>query len=270
MNEMKGMNGSSGINGLNRNKRTMKLIIAVAAALFVVISGYIIYGGKPGELPSPQEALEAMNRSYERADAAEILDMQLLDKRHAFVPFTTGSDQTGMSFWVWHRFKWELRGMAASGSGSVHVWQLRGNDPSSSFFVWNMDPEEYIGDSQFYLLRDRSMSSYGDGTAYYLPRIQLKIDVNFREKPYGAMPYPQNWRDLIKNDRGLTLPNNSPFNWLDSTQSRGFYTGWLGTLNEPYVEENMNKLNNRSSWSSGGPNLNFVRRLDPEDLETPS
>ncbi|RIX48714.1 hypothetical protein D3P08_23750 [Paenibacillus nanensis] len=243
-----------------------KLIIASAVLLIAaIILFFRQYDGKPGPLPDDAMAAAEINealsvRERRGAEAEQILDRIKLDKRHAFIPYISKGGYYAVSFWVWEKRKWRV-GRIDTDSGP-HIWKLSPNDPSRYYLVWNIRPQGEIEDFSFYFIRQRN-AGRSDGIDYYTPRIQLEQPVDFGKQPYGAIPYPDHWAKLLREEqrmsrtRGLfsfEYRENTSIYWLPVLADNPPRSGGFSTFGTSFLES---------------IRTDFVNILNENELERP-
>ncbi|MFD1954990.1 hypothetical protein ACFSL6_12630 [Paenibacillus thailandensis] len=210
-----------------------------------------------------------MNEYFPEADIGETLDIISLNKRHVFIPFKTANGYYGMGFWTWKGFGWDIQSVHTR--GEPFVWKLDGNDPSSQYIVWNVDPADGVSEVQFYLIRDRYGSQSrrdGEMTSRYMPRIQLSWNASLQERSYGAVPFPEDWAAIIEEEQWLTSERQpSLFSWEISGPAAAV-VGWM-PVNRQGAPVFPERSVNGSSHSDGSADLGFITILNPTDLERP-
>lgn len=241
--------------------------LLIAAILVFVAMGilfYRFYDGAPGPLPSADEAASALNKFDTEADASVVLDMVRLDDRQIFVPYVSRSGNHGMGFMEWKKRKWNVTRVDTSGRPELRI--LDHSNPADRFIVWNINPLHRMEEIRFYLIRDRNIGRT-NGVDYYVPRVQMEQPVSMTEHPYGALPLPEAWAGVMKEEYEL---NQSPdagvlgsmlASW--SPRSSMLYVGWI-----PRYAENSPQTHSGYS-KGGGEDTEFIMILNEADLEKP-
>jgi len=244
------------------NKKVVLIPILIVMIAIVV---YLFFDGKPQPFPENTHAIKAINQLYTEANVSKIADVIPLDSKHVFVPFISGNDHYGKSFWVWNRFQWRL--IRIDTRGEPYLWKLDEKDSSTHYIVWNIDPKDELSELKYYLIRERYAYSSQDVESY-TPRIQMELQVSLQKQKYGVLPFPKDWVKLVNGN--LRLGNTNQFSSIFhmSSPSSSMYIGWI-----PYGDQGKmifpnNTLNGRS-FDSGRIHLDFVRILNESELEFP-
>lgn len=230
----------------------------------IVVAMYLFYDGKPKPFPDNTQAIKAMNELYAEANVSEISDIIPLDSKHVFVPFTSGVDHYGKSFWEWDRFQWKLRRIDTR--GEPYVWKINGKDASTHFIVWNIDPKDKLSEIKYYLIGERTAYE-SDGLKSYRPRVQMELTIAL-QKNYGVQPLPTDWVELMNGNLRMNNTNQFDSIFHMNSPSSSMYIGWIpyGTQGKEVFPNN---TVNGSSFDSGGTELDFVQILNENELELP-
>lgn len=247
----------------------MKKRFVMIAVIIFIIGAYNLYqnyDGRPGELPSAEHVIQAINQEFDKANADEVLDLIQLDSKHAFIPFVSAGGQYGISYWVWENFKWTI-GRVDTGGGP-YIWKLDRKDPSKQFVVWNFNPQGIISGMDYYLIRERDAGSSG-GNEFYTPRIQMKWSpMHVEAKSYGALPFPEEWASLMKEDMRVNHTGGSDLFLFGRNSRSMMHVGWLPLYNK---ESNTvaDTVSSTHGYSSKHLDLEFIGILNTADLELP-
>ncbi|MEK3883386.1 hypothetical protein [Paenibacillus sp. PL2-23] len=244
-----------------RRRRWLAVIALILAATAVIF--FRTYDGKPGPIPSEDEAAEAMNLSHWKADAEVVLDRIRLDGRQLFVPYVSSSGKYGMGFLEWSKGKWRVTRVDPGGRPELRI--LNHSDPSQRYIVWNLNPLGKMEQIRFYIIRDRN-AGMSSGVYYYTPRVQMEERVDLTERPYGALPFPEDWADIVREEtRWSQISTGDVLDYLLSGLSSRQSTLRLGWIPD-YAEG----ASPRSGYSkSGDDNTQFLLIMDDQDLEQP-
>ncbi|WP_169810070.1 hypothetical protein [Paenibacillus antarcticus] len=242
-----------------------KLVMIPILLVIIALIGYLFFYGKPTSFPNNAQAIKAMNELYAEANVGIISDVIPLDSRHVFVPFISGDNLYGMSFWVWDRFQWKLGRIDTR--GEPYIWKINERDASTHYIVWNMDPKDELRELKYYLIGERDFHSSAS-LETYIPRIQIEKTISLQKKNYGVLPFPKEWAELVNRNLRLSKANQPPSLFQMNTPSSTMYVGWIpyGELGKVVFPEN---TVNGSSFDSDGINLDFVRILNEVELEIP-
>lgn len=244
-----------------RGRRLLIVLILIIAAAVIVF--FRTYDGKPGPLPGEDEITAALNEYDSEADAAVLLDRVRLAEEHVFVPFISSQGIHGMGFLKWEKRKWSVTRVDMSGRPEVRVTDQ--SDPSGRYVVWNNNPLEKVKEFRFYLIRDRN-AGMSDRVNYYVPRVQMEELVNVTEHPYGAMPFPEEWAGIMREDDKLNKAPAADF--MDNIFSQFYfrpsmlYVGYLPV----YAEDAPPRS---GSSKSGDEDTEFMMIMNETDLEKP-
>ncbi|RJE85118.1 hypothetical protein D3P07_21340 [Paenibacillus sp. 1011MAR3C5] len=235
------------------------LIVAALALIAAAVIGYSQSDGKPGALPDEQIMVNAINGMYNQGEVEQLVAVDLLDSRHAFVPFVSEYGEHGMSFWEWEKHEWRLT--RVDDNGMPHIWKLDDKDPRKRVFVYHINPRDKMERLTFYLLRDRN--AYGHyNDFFYVPRIQMELPVVLNEQNYGAIPFPEEWAQLMEADQKQSRAVNDLIGSMFSTQQRSMmYTGWIPDYWGGKTSSG------RGYSKSGGEDVEFVPILNEAQLE---
>lgn len=249
----------------------MKWKLIIVTAILLVAAALLFfwqYDGKPGPLPNYEEAVAEINQALSnsertKVEAEQILDMIQLDRRHAFVPYISKGGQHSVSYWVWEKYKWRVGYVSTSGGSDI--WKLSKNDPSRHYLVWNMQPDGMIEDFSFYFIRERN-AGRSNGIDYYTPRIQMEHPVDFDEHPYGAIPYPNDWTKLIKDEQKHSrMERQTLFSFEEQYENASIY--WQPILTDKPIHTA--NFSTSSSIFLDNIIVDFVWILNDEQLERP-
>ncbi|ACT03174.1 hypothetical protein [Paenibacillus sp. JDR-2] len=244
-----------------RGRRLLIVVILIIAIAVIVF--FRTYDGKPGPLPSVDEIIEELNEYDSEANAAVVLDNVKLTEQQFFIPFVSSQGIHGMGFLKWEKRKWSVARVDISGRPEVRVTDH--SDPSGRYVVWNNNPLEKVKEFRFYLIRDRN-AGMSNGVYYYVPRVQMEMLVNVTEHPYGAMPFPDEWAGIMREDNKLgKAPAANIMDHLFSqsySQSSTIYVGYL-----PVYANDASELG--SSSKSGDEDTEFLMIMNETDLERP-
>ncbi|NBD27902.1 hypothetical protein [Paenibacillus glycinis] len=244
-----------------RGRRLLIVVILIIAAAVIVF--FRTYDGKPGPLPSADEIIVELNEYDAEADAAVVLNNVKLTAQQVFIPFVSSQGIHGMGFLKWEKRKWSVARVDMSGRPEVRVTDH--SDPSERYMVWNNNPVEKVKEFRFYLIRDRH-AGMSNGVYYYVPRVQMEMLVNVTEHPYGAMPFPEEWAGIMREDEKLGRAPAA--NIMDNIFSQSFsrpstiYVGYL-----PVYAKDAPQLG--SSSKSGDEDTEFLMIMNETDLERP-
>lgn len=246
----------------------MKKRLLITAIIFFVIAANYLYqnvDGSPGKLPSREHAVKVINEVLDQADVREVMEMIQLDSHHAFVPFVSMSGQLGMSYWVWEKFKWRVGRVDMN--GSPHIWKLDKRDPSKHYFVWHYNPEGIISGLTYYLIRERNARSIG-GNNFYTPRIQMESPfLNLEEKPYGALPFPEEWASIVREDMSVNGSGQRDVSLFGGSKVSMLHVGLLPQYNEKKAAEHFSSSSHSYTYSNKYLDLEFVWILNQSELE---
>jgi len=244
------------------NKKLVMVPILLVIIAFVV---YLFYDGKPKQFPSTAQAIKAMNQLYTEANVRIITDVIPLDSRHVFVPYISGDNLYGMSFWVWDRFQWKLGRIDTR--GEPYIWKINERDASTHYIVWNMDPQDELRELKYYLIGERDFHS-SESLETYRPRIQIEKTISLQKKNYGVFPFPKDWAELVNENLRLSKAVRPTSFFQMNSPSSSLYVGWIPYGHQGKVTFPENTVNG-SGFDSGGINIDFVRILNESELELP-
>ncbi|WP_449538809.1 hypothetical protein [Ferdinandcohnia sp. Marseille-Q9671] len=240
-----------------------KVVIGTLVFIGIAISVYYFYLAKPSSFLPSEKVLAELNRYSYDSTVTEVLDVIEIDERRVYVPFITDKNKYGTSLWMWEKHKWEL--VAESDTGAPKVWKIDTKDPNSYQVFWNIHPEDQISHGEFYFLKDRNYHITANEHTYF-PRIQLKSIINFKEKPYGMMKLPKDWRTVmgasikVEKDR---QPDSFFPDFFPVLQD--MYFGWI-----PYNQKHERQDADATMGGGGsatGIDLHYVMYLNEEELE---
>ncbi|MHA6480838.1 hypothetical protein ACX1C1_02690 [Paenibacillus sp. strain BS8-2] len=241
-------------------KRSMVIgLIILAAAAFIFWRWIGVKPTAMSDLEFIQSSLQQLAPDY---NIAEIQDIVEVDSRHLFVPFVSKDGEYGMSFWVWDRFKWELRRVQSD--GDPHLWSLRGDDPAGQYLVWNVNPDYMVGEYALYWMRDRNGGQFY-GNDFYIPRVQLEHRISLGERTYGTLLLPEQWAELRRMEQAAVNGAANAGVWGGSVQMPSSYRiGYLPIL--------IGEPKDRSFYSTGATifgdvDVTFLYHLNQTELE---
>lgn len=235
-----------------------KAVIGVFLCMVVMTAALYMFmnrDGKPGPLPDENRIMSVIDAKSGEISVKQLLEVNQLDSKHAYIPFVSMQDEYGMSFWKWEKRQWRLSRVNVN--GMPHIWILDKN-PVKRVIVYNIDPKEQLERMSFYLIRDRN--AYGHNNQFfYVPRIQMELTVPVDGNRYGAISIPEEWAQLMKEDKKLTRLMTSPS--MFSTSNSMMYIGW-----QQQYKEGAEPLGQSYSMS-GGLDVEFIRYVNEKELE---
>lgn len=237
---------------------TQKKIWFVVLFIFLLsIIGFWFYFSMPTPFPTNQQLIEEMNRIFPKATASIIQDTIPIDERHVLVPFISKKDDYGLSYWVWKNHKWQVASIDTK--GEPMLWKLNRNDPSSFYFVWNIDPKDQLSSIHFYLIRNRGYR-IAEGIERYYPRVQMEKRVPIQEKSYGSMQLSDEWITFMNAYIKVVSAKQFP--------EQNMFFGWI-----PYDQTNKETFPgssvNGTSYVNGKVDLEHVMIVGKRDIEIP-
>lgn len=218
---------------------------------------YWFYFSTPTSFPTNEQLVEELNRIFPEATASIIQDTISIDERHVLVPFISKKDDYGLSYWVWKNRKWQVASIDTK--GEPMLWKLNGNDPSSFYFVWNIDPKDKLSSIHFYFIRKRGYR-IAEGIERYYPRVQMEKRISFQEKSYGSMQLPDDWITFMNAYLEVESAKQSP--------GRNLFFGWIPydlTNQQIFPERSVNG----SGYSEGKVDVEYVMILNKGEIEIP-
>jgi len=221
---------------------------------FIILLSIIVYWfyfSRPTSFPTNQQLIEEMNRIFPKATASIIQDTIPIDEHHVLVPFISNNEYYGLSYWVWKNHKWQVASIDTK--GEPMLWKLNRNDPSSFYFVWNIDPKDQLSSIHFYLIRDRGYR-IAEGIERYYPRVQMEKRVPIQEKSYGLMQLSDEWVTFMNAYKQFP-EQNMFFGWIPYDQ----------TNNETFPGSSVNG----TSYVNGKVDLEHVMIVGKGDIEIP-
>lgn len=237
---------------------TKKILWSLVSFIILLSIGvYWFYFSKPTSFPTNEQLIEEMNRIYPEATASIIQETIPVDERHVLVPFISQKADYGLSYWVWENHNWKV--VSIDTKGKPMLWQLNRNDPTSYYFVWNIDPKDQLSSIHFYFMRERGYRVANE-IEYYYPRVQMEKRVSTQEKSYGWMQMPDDWVEVMNAYRKAESAKKSP--------ARDLYFGWIPydqTNKETFPENSVNG----SGYSNGEVDLDYLMILNKSDIEIP-
>ncbi|WP_433746929.1 hypothetical protein [Falsibacillus pallidus] len=242
-----------------RRKISMFLALVLVIAIFLV---YWFYLAKPSGLPTEKEILSIAGREDTTIRPDKIQDILSIDSTHVLVPIITSEDTYGLIFMVWKHHKWTMDSIVTN--GSPRIWTLKKNDPSSQYIVWNMHPDDQLGQIDFYLLKRRSYSGSG-GISTYEPGTQMKTPALLNESTYGFKKLPKDWAYYMEKFKDTS--RNAPQSILENFFSNSpLYVAWL-PLNQKGQSAFPERSVNGESYHTGDQIIDQLFILGNEDLE---
>ncbi|MGG4498966.1 hypothetical protein [Brevibacillus reuszeri] len=234
-----------------------KLWSVIFFIIFLSIFVYWFYFSKPTSFPTNEQLVEEMNSIFPEVSANIIQDTIPIDERHVLVPFISKKKDYGLSYWAWKNHKWKVA--SVNTKGQPMLWKPNINDPSSFYFIWNIDPKDQLSSIHFYLIKDRGYH-ITKGIEHYSPRVQLEKRVSVQDKSYGLMQLPDDWVTFMNAYIKVDSAKQSP--------DRDMFFGWI-----PYDQKN-NELFpegsiNGTLYSNGNVDLEYVMILNKGDIEIP-
>lgn len=225
--------------------------------ILLSIIGYWFYFSRPAPFPPNQQLIDEMNRIFPKATASIIQDTIPIDERHVFVPFISKKNDYGLSYWVWKHRKWQVASIDTK--GEPMLWKLNGNDPSSFYFVWNIDPKDQLSSIHFYLIRNRGYR-IAEGIQRYYPRVQMEKRVPIQEKSYGTMQLSDEWVTLMnaysKVESAKQFPEQNIFlGWTSYDQTNDETFPWSSVNGTMYVNSKID--------------LDYLMTVGKRDIEIP-
>lgn len=238
-------------------KKKLKLWSLGIFIILLSIIVYWFYFSKPTSFPTNEQLVAEMNSVFPKATASIIQDTIPIDERHVLAPFISKGDDYGLSYWVWKNHKWKV--VSIDTKGEPMLWKLNKSDPSSFYFVWNIDPRDQLRSIHFYLIRDRGYH-ITQGIEHYNPRVQMEKRVSLQEKSYGLMELSDDWVKFMNAYNKVESAKQSP--------ERDMYFGWI-----PYDQKNKeifpeNSVNG-ASYSNGKVGLEYLMIVNKGDIEIP-
>ncbi|REK71274.1 hypothetical protein [Paenibacillus paeoniae] len=240
----------------------IKAFIFIAIGLLAAAYWYSQWDGTPGPLPDKQSIIHAIDRMSNEIKVKQLAAIEQLDSRHIFVPFISLYGEHGMSFWKWEQKEWKL--IRIDNNGMPHIWKLDGKDPAKHVVVYHADPKDEIEKLTFYLLRNRN-AYFHSGQYFYVPRVQLELPISIGEKNYGAIPFPEEWLQLMESDRKQSQPLGNAMHSMFSGQQRStMYVGY-----QPHYRGGRAPEGRGSYSKSGGADVTFIPIINESELERP-
>ncbi|WP_332646610.1 hypothetical protein [Lysinibacillus sp. 54212] len=172
-----------------------KWVVTLAIIFIIVLGAVALNYRTPTPFLTVEEITEVLNKQN-IAHTVTVLDVLEAEPSYRLVPFTTEDGRAGMSYWSFKLSGWKLVGY--EWNGSLKIWKLRPDDPTSYYFVWNFSSQQEVAQMNVFLLQDRYYSISGDNNQFYTPRVQLRMDIDFNERLYGLQPIPQEWLTIIE------------------------------------------------------------------------
>lgn len=241
-------------------KRSFIIGLVALAAAGIIFWKWI--GVKPtpmNDLDQAAATLQALAPDYNVAKVQAIVEV---DSRHLFVPFISEDGEHGMSFWIWDRFKWDLRRIESD--GDPHLWKVRGDDSSGQYLVWNVNPSYKVREYAYYWIRKRN-AGYSYDDEFYIPQVQLEHRITIGEQTYGTTPLPELWLELQEAQQSAASGARHAGLWGWGSQAPSNYRiGYLPILSG----EPEDRGSNGSRGTTFGDNdLSFLYHLNESELE---
>ncbi|MGJ7912362.1 hypothetical protein [Neobacillus sp. LXY-1] len=237
------------------------LCVLVISGMLAIIWLYMI-DPKPDSFPTNKQLINQMNEIFSQADAKGVQDIVPIDKRHKVVPYFSEEGDYGISYWEWRLHKWQIVYIDTTGEPSL--WKIDKSDPSTYYFVWNLQSSNQLRSLKFFLIRDRQFYSV-DGEETYHPKIKLETKVKLK-KLYGIMPIPEKWSPVVKSMKqiGTSEYPISIFN-EDAPMNNMFY-GWVPFDQKGQEAIDLLKING-DSYYGDGVNIEELMILGKEEID---
>ncbi|SES63539.1 hypothetical protein SAMN05216389_101177 [Oceanobacillus limi] len=245
---------------MTKKRVTFLAIIAILIVTFYLV--YLFYFSKPTNFPTDEQLVEKINEVYPQARVETILDSFTLDQEHVYVPFKSHDNEYGTSYWVWEKHKWKP--MYIDSVGEPRFWKIDPKDPSRSYIIWNVHPDDQVTGANFYLIRDRNYHISYDVNEY-IPRVQMEEYVDFEEKSYGVLELPDDWRSFLSQSTNVSAAQNSEMPFL-SISDVHTSIGWMPLDDNQEMTFPENSVNGHG-FINGEIVLDFVLTMEEFDLE---
>lgn len=239
--------------------------VSIASVLLLVFMWWNY--SPPSKFPDKGKLLQEMNdalNDFGTSDQVdEIQKVIQVDRRHAAVPYISEDGDYGMSFWIWGKWKWELTSLESN--GEPRLWMIDRNDPTSYFLTWNIAPEIGAEKLNAYIIRQRD---YGmaEGKNFYSPRVQMSKEVVVAEEPFGAIPLPSTWQEVLQST--IRLDETETFSWFDSysTAAMQFEFRW-DALDGNGKSVSQEVFFKSPSYSYGSSDLQYMLMIEEREME---
>ncbi|OZM55783.1 hypothetical protein CIB95_15585 [Lottiidibacillus patelloidae] len=227
---------------------------------------YFSYFSQPSSFLTEEMLIEEINKTFPKANANQILEVFDVSEKHKYVPFITGEDDYGKSFWVWDKYKWRLAYIDTK--GRPYIWKINKNDPASYHLVWNIHPDDQVKKGDFYMIRDRGYRTTEGQNKVYYPRVQVQRTISFEENAYGVLKIPHEWATYVQSIKDTQLAQQSKFDafFNEFSVEQQIYFSWM-PLNEASELTFPKRSVNGISYSNGDIDVDFVMPIDEMDIE---
>ncbi|MBH0231281.1 hypothetical protein [Halobacillus yeomjeoni] len=185
----------------------MKKIIIAGLTLLIGFGGWLVYHST-SEIPENKHLIEKMNDKLKEQNhfkkgtlIKKVQGRQLIDERHLYIPVVFENGSRGKSLWVDGWFKWKL--VRVDTDGSPEVWEIDPEKPSTFHVIYHL---EGVDSMDLYYREELYWSISNGKETFYQPPIQLKKEVAFDERNYGAVELPQVWSDIRTKTSDLRRP----------------------------------------------------------------
>ncbi|MBN8193261.1 hypothetical protein JI667_14010 [Bacillus sp. NTK074B] len=238
-------------------------ILFLAGGILVVglLAFYWPAAEKLDSRPRDGEILSQINSHLSNEEAVEVQDFLKLDAGHGVAPFLSETGGYGVSYWERHLTGWKA--ISIRTDGEPKVWMVYGDDPSSFYIVWNIEPDNPIHTLQFYYMRERGYSMSGE-QQHYVPGILMKTKISMEGKSYGAMKVPGEWRNALALSDGSEGPDQ--YFWNESNVGMHSRFGWI-PLDESNREVEWKDIDHSSSFTQGNVQEQHMHQLDLYQIE---
>lgn len=244
-------------------KRT-KMIIGLCMIVTLGVIIYKYYPRAPVAFPSDKELILDINLTQSSVRVKEIQDKIQIDEEHFFVPFISTTGDYGTSYWEWQNTKWKV--LNIDNSGEPKVWKIDSDDPSTYRLVWNLHKDDKVNHMKFYLFRERNFR-VTNGIEYYYPKLQMEKKIEVMTVSHGTMKLSRDWVSVIDSLIKMESTAKPNFLFSDFDLNRYMYFAW-----KPYdqsgKEVRLEGISNGFSFINDDINLDFVRLMDDNDLES--
>lgn len=169
------------------------IALGVFALLILGMFIYFLINEFPSDFLKEEELIGILNSVDEKIEVEVIQDLIFMDDKHVFVPFISKDEDYGFSLWKWKNGKWHLSEKRVS--GLINFIQLKENDPTSYYFVWNL-PGNNISAIKLYMIRERDYR-ITNGLPNYQPRVQMER-LYKKDTTYGVEPLPDEMLEVYQ------------------------------------------------------------------------
>ncbi|MEH7107765.1 hypothetical protein [Bacillus sp. JJ1764] len=237
------------------------LCVLVISGMLAIIWLYMI-DPKPDSFPTNKQLINQMNEIFPEAAAKDVQDIVRIDKRHKVVPYFSEEGDYGISYWEWRLHKWQIVYIDTTGKPSI--WKIDKGDPSTYYFVWNLQSSDQLGSLKFFFIRDRQFYSV-DGEETYHPRIQMETKVKLK-KSYGIMPIPEKWGPVVKSLKQIETSPFPTFIYNADPPSYHMFYGWIPYDQKGQEATDLLKINGNSYYGDG-VNIEELMILGKEEID---